>query len=444
MSDAAATPGIQPLTPGYRRYALTILLIIYTLNFLDRQIVTILAEPIRNDLGLSDTQLGALTGFAFALLYTVMGIPIARLAERGNRPMIISAAVAAWSGFTVLCGLATNYWQLLFARVGVGVGEAGCTPPAHSLITDYTPKDKRSSAIAFYHLGTPIGSLLGMVLGGVIADEWGWRTAFLVAGAPGAVIALVALFTLAEPRRKLNADQIAAASAGRASLGAALRELSTKKTFWLLAFAASIVAFNGYGSAAFVGSFFLRNHGAELTEIAAGFGMQPLSFLAITAGVSGGLAGVLGTWAGGAMADHLGRRDVRWHMSLPAIAGLLAAPVYVAALLWPSYWGALALFAIPTMLASIWYGPVYGTVQGLVHPRTRATAAAILLFVINLIGLGLGPTLIGVLSDALASSYGLTPGEGLRWSLVTFGVLGSSACLLFWLARFTIRDDLVS
>jgi predicted MFS family arabinose efflux permease len=441
MTDfaAAAPPRHAPLQGAYRRYALCVLLAIYSLNFLDRQIVTILAEPIRNDLGLLDWQLGMMTGFAFALLYTVMGIPIARYAERANRPYIIAGATAVWSLFTIACGYAQNFTQLLLARVGVGVGEAGCTPPSHSLISDYVPPEKRASAIAFYHLGTPLGSLLGLVLGGVVAGIWGWRTAFLLAGAPGLLIALVALFTLREPRRLAPPVTVAGPT-----FGDALKELRGKRTFWLLAFAAAIVAFNGYGSAAFSGSFYLRNHAAELAQLSASMGLNPIAFLGIALGVLGGIAGMLGTWLGGVLADHYGTRDKRSIMTVPALAGLIAIPVYIVGLLVPSAVGAIVILTIPTLLASLWYGPVYGTVQGLVRPQTRATASAVLLFIVNLIGLGLGPLGVGVLSDVLANGFGLGPGDGLRWSLILFSLMGLVASALFWLARRTIREEMAS
>ncbi|MBL9009588.1 MAG: MFS transporter [Alphaproteobacteria bacterium] len=438
MSDQTAGPAPAPLAPAYRRYALGVLLAIYTLNFLDRQIVTILAEPIRNDLGLKDWQLGMMTGFAFALLYTVMGIPIARYAERANRPFIIATATAVWSLFTVFCGMATNFVQLILARVGVGIGEAGCTPPAHSLISDYVPKEKRASAMAFYHLGTPLGSLLGLVMGGLAADLWGWRTAFLIAGVPGIVMAVVAFTTLKEPRRDLPR-----VTASGPSLADALRELAAKRTFWCLAVAAALIAFNGYGSAAFIGSFFFRNHAGELTELAASIGLQPIGFLGLVLGLSGGIAGMFGTWFGGWIADWLGREDLRAHMVVPAVAGLAAIPIYVAGLLLDSAVAAIVVLTIPTILASLWYGPVYSSVQGLVRPQTRATASAILLFIINLIGLGLGPLGIGMLSDVLAGPYGMGAGEGIRWSLIIFSLLGLFAAALFWIARRTIREETV-
>ena len=195
-SGAQAAPYTAPYSPGYTRYAMFLLLGIYIVNFLDRAVVNILAEPIKNDLGLADWQLGLMSGLAFAIFYTVLGIPIARLAERKNRPIIIGTAVAVWSGFTALSGMAQNFAQLVLFRIGVGVGEAGCTPPAHSLIADYVPKEKRASALAFYSMGTPLGGLLGLVMGGLIADAYGWRVAFFVAGAPGILFALLCWFTL--------------------------------------------------------------------------------------------------------------------------------------------------------------------------------------------------------------------------------------------------------
>ena len=439
--QSASQPALVPA--GYRRYALSVLLVIYTLNFLDRQVMSVLAEPIKHDLHLSDTQLGLMTGLAFAVFYTVLGIPIARTAERGNRPLIIAAATAVWSAFTVACGFARSYVEMVAARIGVGVGEAGCTPPAHSLIVDYTPKEKRASALAFYSLGTPLGGLIGMVLGGLVADAYGWRVAFMVAGAPGVVMALVAAFTLVEPRRRLKAA-LEAKRAAAPSLGAALRELSTKRTFWLAAFAAAIKAFIGYGSAAFIVSFFLRNHAVQLAEMAAPFGLNPLGFIATVLGLVAGIAGALGTWLGGLLGDRFGGRDQRFNLAMPAIATLVSIPFYVFGLLTSDLVVALVVLAVPPILNTLWYGPVYATVQGLVRPETRATAAAVLLFIINLIGLGLGPLGIGVISDLMAHGFGLGVNEGLRWSLIAFYIVGASAYVLFWAARRTIREELVS
>lgn len=443
---ASAAAGGQAVSDGYRRYALWLLFVIYTLNFLDRQIVNILAEPIKQDLGLSDTQLGMLTGLSFALFYTVLGLPIARLAERGNRAWIISGAVAIWSLFTVACGLARNYPMLLLARIGVGVGEAGCTPPAHSLITDFTPREKRASALAIYNLGVPIGSLLGLALGAVIADQLGWRMAFLLVGAPGLLVAALAFFTLREPRR-VNGRMEAAETP---SFGEALRELRTKRTFWFVALGVAFIAFLGYGHIAFYGSFYLRNHGPELDRLAgqagAMFGTElgALAFLGPALGVLVGVAGAIGTWLGGQIADRAARRDLRAYVSVPAVAVFGGAPFFVAAMLVDSALLSLLLLAVPTLLNSLWYGPIYAGVQGLVQPRTRATAVAVLLFIANLIGLGLGPLAVGALSTFLANDMGLGEAEGIRWALLLSAVIGLLVAFCFWSARRTIREEMVS
>jgi MFS family permease len=444
MAEAAMpSPVINPVSSGYRRYALWILLIIYTLNFLDRQVVNILAEPIKRDLGLADWQLGMMTGLAFAIFYTVLGIPIARMAETKNRPFIIGASVAAWSAFTVLCGFTQNFWQLILARIGVGVGEAGCTPPAHSLITDYVPREKRAGAIAFYSIGTPLGTLAGMAMGGLVADAYGWRVAFMVAGAPGVIFALIAAFTLVEPRRQLAAD-IAARAASKISFGAALAVLATKKTFWLVALAASIKAFVGYGHAPFTASFFFRVHGAEVAELAARFGLKSAGFLGLALGLIGGTAGVIGAWFGGILADRLGAKDLRAYVIVPAIASLVTIPFYILAVSVGSPMAAIGIMTIPVLLGTLWYGPVYATAQSIVDPHMRATASAVLLLIINLIGLGLGPVAVGALSDLLAGPGGLGEAQGVRWALILSALLGVVAFGLFWTARKTIREEMVA
>ncbi|WP_235976614.1 spinster family MFS transporter [Sandaracinobacteroides hominis] len=440
--NEAMKPVEAAVKPGYRRYALWVLLAIYILNFLDRQIVTILAEPIKQELGLQDWQIGMMSGLAFALFYTIMGLPIARYAERGHRPYIISGAVAAWSFFTILCGFAQNFVQLVLARVGVGIGEAGCTPPAHSLITDYTPREKRASAMAFYSLGTPIGSLLGMAMGGLIADEWGWRAAFLVAGAPGVLMAIIAATTLVEPRRA-GGRALPARHEGP-SFREAMVEIRSKRTFWLITFGVSIKAFIGYGAAVFAAPFFFRNHGAELTDIAAGFGLGLAGFLGLALGVTVGLTGAFGTWLGGQLADHYGKRDLRYYMGIPAVSTVMAIPFYLTALAVDSALLAIVLMAVPPLLNALWYGPAYAAVQGLVEPHTRATAVAIMLFAVNLIGLGLGPLIVGAVSDLFAGPLGMGAAQGVRWSLALFSLFGIVASILFWMARSSIREEMVS
>jgi predicted MFS family arabinose efflux permease len=430
QSDVGAGEARQEaLSPSYVNYALWMLLLVYTLNFLDRQIVNILAEPIKQELKLSDTQLGLMTGLAFAVVYTVLGIPIARYADKfgSNRVTVISIALAVWSGFTALCGAAGNFWQLLLARIGVGVGEAGCTPPAHSLIVDHVPPEKRASALALYSMGVPLGSLGGMALGGVIAEHFGWRAAFFAVGLPGVLLALITWRTLKEPRR-LGLIPKPAADAPVISFVQALTMLSKKKAYWFAVVAAAMISFLGYGQAAFLGSYFARVH------------QMPIGQIGISLGLMIGIAGVIGTWIGGQIADRAAKKDTRAYMSVPAFAMLAGAPFFVAAMFAESALMCLLLLAVPTLLNSLWYGPVYAAVQGLAGPKLRATAVAIMLFVVNMIGLGLGPLILGVISDSMAATMG--PAEGLRWAILLTSAVGIIAVILFFLGRLTIRDEL--
>ncbi|WP_439633031.1 spinster family MFS transporter [Glycocaulis sp.] len=448
MATASPPPGIpvtQPLAPSARRYAIGMLLVIYIFNFLDRQIVNILAEPIKIELGLADWQLGMLTGLAFAAFYTVLGIPIARYAEKADRVKIISVAVAVWSAFTIACGLAANFTQLLLARIGVGVGEAGCSPPAHSLITDYTPKEERASALAIYSMGIPLGSLAGMALGGLIADAFGWRVAFFVAGAPGIILAIMAFLTLPEPRRGLEKKVVPVKGP---SFGDALRELKSKKSFWWISIGAALSAMVGYGHIAFYGSFYLRNHGEGLTAMAVnvnemiGVSFGPIGFVGTALGLIIGICGAAGTFLGGVLADRAARKNVSGYATVPAIAGLVTVIPFIAAMLVDNVALSFALLAIPVFAGAIWYGPIFASAQSLVHPQTRATAAAVLLFIINLVGLGLGPLLVGTFSDIFAQTMGAA--EGIRWSMVVFGGMGGIASIAFFLAARTLKDEVVA
>ncbi|NBB15881.1 MFS transporter [Caulobacter sp. SLTY] len=444
--DVALDPNksASPMASAARRYTLTVLLVIYTLNFLDRQIINILAEPIKQELGLADWQMGAMTGLAFAAIYTFLGIPMARFSDRWNRVWIVSAALATWSAFTVLCGLAQNFTQMLLARFGVGVGEAGCTPPAQSLITEITPKTERARALAFYSLGVPIGSLLGMVIGGVVADHWGWRTAFFIVGLPGILLALLTVLTVKDPRGKAMVAAAQAASP-RQTFKEVLGVLGRKKSFWYLGSGAGLISLVGYAHQSFYGSFFLRNHKAEITELATGMGFSgPIGLIGLSLGLILGVSGALGTVLGGRLGDHFAAKGQgeAGYMTAPAIATILAMPILAFVFLTPTAVAALALLAVPTVLKGLWYGPVYASVQGLVADRSRATATAMLLLLINLIGLGTGPLIAGILSDLYALALG--PAEGLRWAMVTICLFGVAAGGLFWLGRRHLVAETVS
>jgi predicted MFS family arabinose efflux permease len=435
----AAGPGVLP-SRAYRGYALGLLMVIYVVNFVDRQVVSILAEPIKRDLGLADWQLGLMTGLAFAMLYTVLGLPIARIAERGDRPLIIAAAVAVWSGFTALSGMAQTFTHLVLARIGVGVGEAGCTPPALSLIADTVPREQRASAVSVYMLGAPVGSILGLALGGLIADAFGWRMAFVLVGLPGLLLAVVAALTLREPRRRMR---LAGTAEPAPSFRDALRELAGKRTYWRVVGGVTIKSFASYGALAFTGSFFFRNFPTELAEMAAGFGLKSAGFLGLALGVTSGFTAMIGTLLGGRLADHFARKDARAFAFIPAVGAVAGLPFSLAALNADSLMAAFAFLLLPGLLGSMWLGPAYGVVQSLVQPQTRATATAVMLFVANLIGLGLGPLFVGILSDVL-KAQGLTDADAIRWSMMSFAVLAIPCAWLFWSAAKTMREEIVS
>lgn len=412
--------------PTSTRLLLWTLLIVYIFNFLDRQIANILAEPIAKELGLSDTQLGLLTGLAFALFYTVLGIPLARWADRpGNdRVRLIAVSLTLWSAMTALCGMAQNFTQLLLARIGVGVGEAGCTPAAHSLITDAVPPEKRSSAMAFYGLGIPIGGLLGLVIGGVLADWLGWRAAFVAVGLPGVLLAAFVWFGLVDPRRTGHAPVHAGEMLG---VGAALKLLFASPAYLLILAATSTVAFLGYGKHVWAVIFFQRTHGLTPGETGLFYGLTV------------GLAGILGTWLGGWLADRYGKRDKRHILTAPAIGGLVAAPLLFLAYSAADWRLALALLIVPTILNSFYYGPAFSAAHGIVAPRSRAMASAMLIFGQNLIGLGLGPLFFGMLSDAFKAEAGA---ESVRWVLFGAAWLGIIPGVLFWLASRRLAREM--
>jgi MFS family permease len=444
---STAAPAIEPLKGPYRGYAMSLLLGLYIVNFLDRQVVNILAEPIKRDLNLLDWQLGLMSGLAFAVFYTFMGIPIARLAERGNRPLIIGVAATVWSVFTVLCGMAQNFWQLVLARIGVGVGEAGCTPPAHSLIMDYAAPAKRSSALAFYGMGAPLGALLGMAFGGLVADAYGWRAAFLVAGLPGLIFGILAVLTLREPRRAI-VGYAARTKAASASVGETLRLLLSKRSFVFLVSAMALKAFISYGYAPFLASFFLRNHGDQVAETAAlvggvlGFELKSVGFLGIALGVLAGICGAVGMWTGGQLSDRFAAKDPRRYLYGPAIASIICVPVFLTAMTSPWLALGLAMIGVHAFFAGIWYGPAYTASFSVVPGHMRATVSALALFVTNIIGLGLGPLAVGVVSDLYGVSLGAA--EGVRWALISFSVAGLIAAGLFWTGARTIREDTVA
>ena len=400
---------------------LALLLLAYILNFLDRQILGILAQPIKADLNLSDTEFGAIGGLAFALLYSVLGIPLALLADRTSRSKVIAASLAVWSGFTALCGTATGYWQLFLFRLGVGVGEAGGVAPSYALIADYFPPERRARALAIFSLGVPLGLAGGTMAGAYIANSVDWRAAFIVMGVIGLLLAPVLAYVVRDKPR--------AAVRSEVKLGEVFRVLARKPSFWLMAFAASMSSLCGYGLALWTPSVLMRSFGLDIIGTA--------NFLASLIFI-GGCAGV---FAGGWFADRLGQVDRRWFAWLPAIAWLVAGPMFIAGFMSPNLTLAWFLLLIPNALNILWLGPVTTAVQNLVAQPQRATASASFLLINNFIGLGLGPLFIGGLSDALTSTYGV---EALRYAAVATTLFYIAAGVMMLFAARTLTRDWVA
>lgn len=400
---------------------LLLLLLAYVFNFLDRQILGILAQPIKADLHLSDTQFGAVGGLAFALLYSVLGVPLAYLADRTSRSAVIAGALAVWSGFTALCGTATGYGQLFLFRLGVGIGEAGGVAPSYALIADYFPPDRRARALAIYSLGIPLGLAGGTLIGAYLAAWIDWRAAFLVMGVAGIVLAPILKYFVRDlPRHSAVGEA--------APLMQVFPLLARKPAFWLLAFAASASSLCGYGLALWTPSVLIRSFHLDLI----GTGNFLASILL--------LGGCTGVFMGGWLADRLGQGDRGWYARLPAIAWLITAPTFAAGLMAPNLWIAWPLLLIPNALNILWLGPVTTAVQHLVPRRMRATASASFLMINNFIGLGIGPLLIGRLSDALKQTYGA---DSLRNAAVACTSFYLVAALLMLFAVKPLRTDWV-
>jgi predicted MFS family arabinose efflux permease len=406
------------MTQRYRIAVLSVLLLAYTFNFLDRQILGILAGPIKQELGLTDSQLGLMGGLAFALFYTGLGVPIAVLADRWSRTWIMTGALTLWSGFTALCGFAGGFWQLFLCRMGVGVGEAGGVAPAYSLISDYFPKEQRARALAVYSFGIPIGSALGILFGGLIAHAIDWRAAFVVVGLAGVLLAPIFRWVVKEPPRE--------ATPTAAPVTGGVARLLAKPSFWLISLGAAASSVCGYGVAFWLPSFFERSLGMGLVDRSLFLGSMTL------------VGGVLGVWAGGVLGDRLGRARPAAYLLVPAAAFLLALPCFVLAVQAQSLVLAFFLFLIPTGLNLVWLGPVITAVQHLAPPAERSTASACFLFVNNLIGLGLGTWYFGAVSDALTPRFG---DEALRYAIYSgLGFYVVSAALFVLGARGIKRD----
>ncbi|HYE27151.1 MAG TPA: MFS transporter, partial [Allosphingosinicella sp.] len=375
--------------PGGR--VLAILLVAYIFNFIDRQIIGVLAVPIKAELALSDRQLGLMGGIAFALFYSGLAIPIAWLADRRSRVNIIAVSVALWSAFTALCGLAQNFWHLFLARMGVGIGEAGGVAPSYALISDFYPKERRARALAFFSLGIPIGSALGVFFGGWIASHLDWRSAFVIVGLAGLPAALMVRLWVPEPVRGGFDSADGSASAPAPPFLTVAATLARTPSFWLLSFGAASGSILGYGLIFWLPSFFSRSFGLELAEVGWFYGSIVL------------VGGIAGTWLGGWFGDRAGPSNPAAYALIPAVCFLIAAPAFALGLFAPSLVAGWLLFAFGQMLALAWLGPVIAAVQHIVPPNMRATASASFLFINNLIGIGFGIFFLGFMSDRMTA-----------------------------------------
>ncbi|MEH6744325.1 spinster family MFS transporter [Hyphomonas sp.] len=401
---------------GYRTYVLIALMLVYTLNFIDRTLISVVAQPIINTFQLNDTQWGLLSGPPFALFYAAMGIPIAMWADRANRVMIIALCIIIWSVMTALCGVAAGFIWLLIFRVGVAVGEAGCTPPANSLITDYYPPKSRAGALGIYSMGVTLGGVLAQLFGGTIAGikgadfgnwigsiglgglfgnlDWstveGWRIAFVAVGAPGVLIAIILMFTIKEPPRGYS-DPPSARGNGKAPFFDAFREFATKPTFWWLSLGAALVAFVGYGLISFQAPFLQRVHGIDVRDAAVLYG-APLAAVA-----------AFGTFLGGFISEKLEGRFSTISAWLPGVGLLIAIPAYVGAFFAPTIEIAFGLWIIAGTMHYAYLSSQYMVGTAIVSPQSRATTIAVLLLIVSLIGNGIGPLFVGAMSDFFMS-----------------------------------------
>lgn len=411
----------------YRGYTLFILTAVYVFNFIDRQILVILQESIKQELGLSDTQLGLMTGFTFAIFYVSFGIPIARLADKGNRRNIIAVSLTIWSAMTALSGMAQNFMQLLLARIGVGIGEAGGSPPSHSIISDLYPPKKRATALAIYSTGISIGILLGFLIGGWVNQYLGWRMTFLVVGLPGILLAVILRFTLKEPPRG-HSDKDSDVANEQHSMKDVFKLLREKKSFRYIAVGAGFAAYVSYTVTSWMPPFLARVHDMSSAEIG--------TWLSLIFGIGTGI----GYFMGGYLTDRLSKKDKRWYLWLPALTLLLAIPLALVAFFASDANTTLLAIILPAFLNSLYLAPCIALTHGIVSVRMRALASAILFFVLNIIGLGFGPFVGGIISDMLQPSLGV---DALRWALSNSAIASVLSASCLFMASKSIRKDLM-
>jgi MFS family permease len=415
------------ISRGYSYYVLGVMFFVYVFNFIDRQVLAIMLTPIKEEIGVSDTAMGFLTGFAFVIFYTLAGLPIARWADRSSRRSIIALGLTVWSSMTALSGLVQNFGQLAAARIGVGVGEAAGTPPAHSLISDYFEPKVRATALSVYATGVYVGVAVAFIGGSWLASNFGWRMVYIVLGCIGLPMALIVRFTVKELPRgfsdpvKLDIPQVPFAEA--------FSTILRNRSFRLIVLATACQSLSGYGMLAWGPTFLIRVHEMDIVE--AGW----------TLGIAIGTMGVLGAYLGGIWSDKLGARDERWYMRLPAIQSVLGVPFGIGFILLDDITLAMWCFYPFYILGAMYVGPMFSMIQSVVVPNQRATASAINLFIVNMIGLGLGPFLIGLLNDRFTAEYGQ---EAIRYSMLISTSVGGFASFIFYRASQALPEDLAA
>jgi predicted MFS family arabinose efflux permease len=429
--EAAQPDGAVLIGPAHaartnnRSYVLVVLTLIYVVNYLDRQILGILLPYIQKEFSINDFEAGLLSGTVFAVIYATLGIPLATFADRISRRNIIAASLATFSVMTVLSGYTVQFWQLLVTRFGTGIGEAGTGPSINSMLADLYPPEKRAGALAFYSAGLNVGLLFGFFGGGWMLEHYGWRSAFVASGAPGLLLVFLMLFTVREPVRG-GVDKIVD-DAKTPSLMEVVRFLWTQRSFRWISIGCSMSAFGGYANLYFVPKFLIVSH--HFTPIEVGVALSLLT----------GVFGAIGTYASGVIADRLGKREINWYMYVPIIGTFISLPFAPVFFLSPSTTVCLAAAIMPSLMGAIYLGPSYAMAQGMVPLRMRAQTIGLLLFILNMIALGLGPATVGFVSDLLKPALG---NDSLRYALMTGMITGTLGAFCYWRATRTLKSDL--
>ena len=427
-NEASKLPPYETVSRGQANYVLAVLCGVIMLNFLDRQIISILAEPIKQEMGLSDKQVGLMTGLSFALFYTTLAIPVAALADRWNRSRIIAIAVGIWSVMTILCGAANNFIQLFLARVGVGIGESASGPASHSLIADYFPPERRAGALGIYGAAVPIGAFIALAGGGWIVETFDWRIGFYLAGVPGVIVAAVVLWSVKEPRGQISLREAFKPQPNQMTLREAVTELTTKPAYWHLVMAGILIQFVAYGTAAFYGSLYIRVFDVSYTELGLKLGMMVA------------IAGVSGAYLGGKVGDKFDKNNSANSLLLVAGTFLIATPCTFAAVNVANVNFSIALLGVTTFAATFYYGPNFSLIQALASDRSRAMAVAIYLLFSGLFGLSLGPVFVGAVSDYISGGNPSLEANGIRGGVAMIALFNLWTAVHFWRARHHVRQ----